>query len=70
MDTEEGKFWILAEVFNAVIQNTQDFINLHGKINNIGYPDYQELIKRGGLLWEENQDVYIWINEMLNIIKT
>jgi len=49
MDTEEGKFWILAEVFNAVIQNTQDFINLHGKINNIGYPDYQELIKRGGL---------------------
>jgi len=45
MDTEEGKFWILAEVFNAVIQNTQDFINLHGKINNIGYPDYQELIK-------------------------
>ncbi len=70
MDTEEGEFWVLAEVFNAVIQNTQDFINLHGKIDNIGYPDHQELIKKGSLLWKENQDVYSWITEMLKIGET
>ncbi len=63
--TEEGKFWDIAEVFNAVIQNTDDFIDLHGKIDNIGYPDHKELITKGTLLWKKNPDVYAWISEML-----
>lgn len=67
IDTEEGKFWDLAEVFNAVIQNTDDFIDLHGKIDSIGYPDHKDLIVKGAILWEKNHDVYAWINEMLKI---
>jgi hypothetical protein len=65
MDTEKGKFWDIAEVFNAVIQNTDDFISLHGKIDNIGYPYHKELITKGALLWEKDPDVYAWINEMI-----
>lgn len=65
MNTEEGKFWDIAEVFNTVIQNTDDFIDLHGKIDNIGYPDHKKLIVKGTLLWENNPNVYNWINEML-----
>lgn len=65
IDTEEGKFWEIAEVFNAVIQNTNDFISLHGKIDNIGYPDHKKLIVKGTLLWEKNPDVYAWISEMI-----
>jgi len=66
MNTEEGKFWDIAEVFNAVIQSTDDFIDLHGKIENIGYPDHKDLIAKGALLWEKEHDVYAWINEMLS----
>lgn len=65
IDTEKGKFWDLAEVFNAVIQNTDDFINLHGKIDSIGYPDHKELIAKGTILWGKNHDIYSWINEMV-----
>ena len=65
MNTEQGKFWDIAEVFNAVIQNTDDFISLHGKIKDIGYPEHKELILKGGRLWKKNPDVYNWINEML-----
>jgi len=68
MNTEEGKFWDIAEVFNAVIQNTDDFIDLHGKIDNIGYPDHQDLIKKGSALWKEKQDVYYWIENMCKLI--
>lgn len=50
METEEGRFWDLAEVFNAVIQDTDDFIKLHGKVDNIGYPDHKELISKGDML--------------------
>jgi hypothetical protein len=65
MDTERGKFWDMAEVFNVVIQSTADFTNLHGKRESIGYPDHKELIAKGTLLWEKDPDVYNWINEMI-----
>lgn len=65
MNTEEGKFWDIAEVFNVVIQNTNDFISLHDKIDNIGYPDHKKLIVKGTLLWKKNPDVYAWISEMI-----
>lgn len=68
MDTEEGKLWDLAEVFNAVIQETNDFIKLYGKIKNIGYPDHKNLILKGKNLWENNPDLNTWIIEMLKII--
>ncbi|MFA5169449.1 MAG: hypothetical protein WC420_01700 [Candidatus Paceibacterota bacterium] len=66
MNTEKGELWDIAEVFNAVIQNTDDFIDLHSKIENIGYPDHKELITKGTLLWRKHHDVYSWINGMLN----
>jgi len=65
LNTEEGKFWDLAEVFNAVIQDTDDFIKLHGKIQNIGYPNHKNLIVKGKRLWNKNQDLSLWIIEMI-----
>ncbi len=49
MDTEKGVFWDMAEVFNAVIQDTDEFILLHGRRKNIGYPGHKELIEK--VLW-------------------
>ncbi|MDP3057147.1 MAG: hypothetical protein Q8N37_01320 [bacterium] len=67
MDTEQGKLWGMAEVFNAVIQDTEDFISLHGKIKNIGYPDHKDLILQGSRLWKKYPSVYNWVNEMLKL---
>lgn len=68
MDTEKGKFWDLAEVFNVVIQDSGDFIKLHGKIENIGYPDHKDLIIKGKDLWQKNPNLNQWITEMMKII--
>lgn len=67
VDTEKGRLWDLAEVFNAVIQNTDDFIRLHGKIENIGYPDHKSLILKGKDLWKNNPDLNSWIIEMAKL---
>lgn len=68
MNTERGKLWDIAEVFNAVIQNTDDFISLHGKIKNIGYPEHKKLILQGSILWKKDRDVYNWIIKMLKLV--
>jgi len=67
INTEKGKLWDLAEVFNAVIQDTADFIKLHGKIENIGYPDHKNLILEGKDLWKNNPDLNNWVVEMLKL---
>lgn len=68
MDTNSGKFWDLAEVFNAVIQNTKNFVKLHGKIKNSGYPNHKHFIQKGEKLWKENQNPKEWIIEMMKIV--
>ncbi|MDD4358458.1 MAG: hypothetical protein PHY30_01425 [Candidatus Pacebacteria bacterium] len=68
MDTESGIFWDIAEVFNAVIQNTKDFRLLHGKIDNIGYPNHADLIKKGAIIWENKRDVRKWTEEMIDLL--
>jgi len=67
MNTEQGKLWDIAEVFNAVIQDTGDFIELHGKVKNIEYSNHKDLILQGRHLWKKDQDVYNWVNEMLKL---
>lgn len=68
MNTEEGKFWDMAEVFNVVIQSSDDFIDLHGKIENMGYPNHKDLITQGNLIWKKDPNVYNWISCMLKIV--
>lgn len=68
LDTDKGKFWDLAEIFNAVVQNTNNFIKLHGKIENIGYPNHKDRILKGKNLWEKNQDLSNWITKMMKVV--
>lgn len=65
IDTESGLFWDIAETFNAVIQNTKEFKLIHGEISDICYPEHKELIEKGSKIWENQKDVYKWIEEML-----
>ena len=68
LNTEKGEFWDLSEIFNAMIQGTDDFIELHGKIKNIGYPSHKKLIIKGESLWRKNQDLSQWIVDIMKII--
>jgi len=68
LNTEKGNFWDLAEIFNVVIQDTDNFIKLHGKIKGTGYPNHNNLIIEGKILWARNQDLNQWIIEMMKII--
>jgi hypothetical protein len=69
MDTESGIFWNMAEVFNVVIQDTDDFKSLHGEIKDIKYPEYEDLIKCGINIFNKDKNVHNWIKEMLKNIK-
>jgi hypothetical protein len=69
LSTDQGKFWDLAEVFNVVIQDTKDFIKLHGKVRGSGYPVHKDLIIEGKKIWRKKQDVRVWIIEMMKIME-
>lgn len=58
-DTEKGLFWEIAEMFNAVVQQTSAFTKLHGSINDIGYPELKSKFKEAKKAW--NGDVDNWI---------
>lgn len=65
MNTDEGRFWDLAEVFNVVLQSSDDFKLLQGKIDSTGYPDHKSMILKGKSVWLKNQDVRQWILDMM-----
>lgn len=58
-DTEKGLFWEIAEMFNAVVQQTSAFTKLHGSINDIGYPELKSKFKEAKKAW--NGDIDNWI---------
>lgn len=68
MDTENGAFWDLAEIFNTVIQSTDEFIELHGKIDNIGYPDHNLILPKAKEIWSKKNNVFNWTEQMIKIL--
>lgn len=58
-DTESGRFWEMAELFNAVIQQTPIFKKLHGPINGIGYPKLESKLKIAQKAWKGDIDDWI-----------
>jgi hypothetical protein len=59
LDTERGKFWALAELFNAIIQGTPAFARLHGPRKGIGYPDLTLDFKTAKKAWGGNVDEWL-----------
>lgn len=68
MDTENGSFWDLAEIFNTVIQSTDEFIELHGKIDNIGYPDHNSILPKAKEIWNKEKNIFYWVEQMIKIL--
>jgi hypothetical protein len=67
-DTESGPFWEIAELFNAVIQQTPVFTKLHGQMDRIGYPKLKSKFKIAKTSWRG--DIDEWITKFgINYIK-
>lgn len=58
-NTEHGRFWEIAEIFNAIIQQTPAFKKLHGSVNEIGYPELESKFKEARKAWNGNVDDWI-----------
>ncbi len=58
-NTESGPFWEIAELFNAVIQQTPAFSKLHEPINEIGYPKLKSKFKEAKKVWNDDTDDWI-----------
>ena len=69
IDTDSGVFWDLAEMFNTVIQSTEEFIELHGEINNMGYPDHNLILPKAKEIWSEEKNIFNWIDQMIRILE-
>lgn len=59
LNTEKGPFWEIAEIFNAIVQQTPAFTKLHGSINEIGYSELKSKFKKAKEMWNGNVDDWI-----------
>jgi hypothetical protein len=61
MDTEQGAFWEIAELFNSVVMQTPEFTKLYGIKPLLGYPELHSAFKKAKHIW--NGDIDYWISE-------
>ncbi len=63
LDTNNGIFWDLAELFNAVIMSSKDFMG--GKYASITepYPAHQKYFDKMKEIWNKNPDIDNWLIE-------
>lgn len=62
LDTEQGVFWELAEIFDAVMHKTE-LVKIHGKKDYMVYPQHRKILPYFVKLWEKNKNINIWLKE-------
>ena len=67
-DENSGSFWLLAELFNDVIQRTPAFMAIHGEPGESTYTVLKPYRQHARELW--NGDVSAWIAAMLPIVNS
>lgn len=68
LDKNSGPFWILAELFNNMIQRTPAFTAIHGEPGENTYTVLQPYEQRARELW--GGDVGTWITSMFPIVNS
>ncbi|KKW32094.1 MAG: hypothetical protein UY76_C0042G0006 [Candidatus Uhrbacteria bacterium GW2011_GWA2_52_8d] len=68
LDKNSGTFWLLAELFNHVIQRTPAFTAIHGEPGESTYAVLQPYAQRARELWHD--DVRAWIVSMFPIVNS
>ena len=67
--TEEGILWDLAELFNSVMHDTQDFIRLHGRVVWPVYPSHRCYIEMAKKSWQKYQNIDDWVKSTFDYLQ-
>lgn len=68
LDTNQGIFWDLAEIFNAIILHMPNFIKIHGVKKRVIYPEHSKYIHKLESIWKKYRDIDKFIPAAYRII--
>ncbi|MEK7589605.1 MAG: hypothetical protein AAB479_03225 [Patescibacteria group bacterium] len=60
-DPDNGSYWSLAELFNAVVLSDPRFMKIHGNTHIDAYPAHRRYLPRLRAVWRKTHDVDIFI---------
>lgn len=69
LNTDNGIFWDLAEIFNAVILSQSEFIKIHKIKKQSNYPAHKKHIPILKRLWNKEKDIDKWIIKSFEYLK-
>ncbi|MBU4360880.1 hypothetical protein KKC16_02075 [Patescibacteria group bacterium] len=69
LNTDNGIFWDLAEIFNAVILAQPEFVKIHKIKKQANYPVHKKYIPILKRLWTKEQDIDKWIVKSFDYLK-
>lgn len=69
VDTEEGLFWDVAELFNSVILATDPFVEVHGVETASVYPDHKQYMDQLSEEWMAHHSVDLFIRKAYELVK-
>jgi len=69
LDTENGSFWDLAEIFNVVILSQPEFVKIHKLKKIFVYPEHRKYIQFLKRLWQREKDIDNWIVKGFEYLK-
>lgn len=70
LDTNQGIFWDLAEIFNSVILSEPEFKKIHKQKRDWSYPAHRKYLKSMKRYWKESKDIDIWIGKAFDYLKS
>ncbi|OGC56194.1 hypothetical protein A3H26_03200 [candidate division WWE3 bacterium RIFCSPLOWO2_12_FULL_36_10] len=70
LDTENGIFWDLAEIFNTTILSVSEFKKIHGQKNAPPYPEHKKYIPQITAFWKKTQDIDEWLLKSYEYLMT
>ena len=68
LETEQGIFWEIAEIFNSVMHKTE-LEKIHGEISDLTYPHHKKILPHFVKLWHESRDIDEWIIKSFEYFK-
>ncbi len=69
LDTNNGLWWDVAEVFNSVVLSSQEFTQILGTEGDSGYPDHQDFIAKAKEIYRSSSDVSEFIKKLFKLLE-
>lgn len=69
LSTEEGLWWDCAEIFNAVMLSSPEFVKIHSVKKIVSYPEHKKYIPRLRKVWQKKKNVNPLIKEIISLLQ-